>query len=55
VGKLRFTDFYSNPKVYITTVGLYNETNDLVAVAKLSQPLLKDFTNECLIKIKIDV
>lgn len=55
IGKLRFTDFYTNPKVYITTVGLYNDNNDLVAVAKLSQPLLKDFTNECLIKIKIDV
>ena len=55
IGKLRFSDFYTNPKVYITTVGLYNESNDLVAVAKLSQPLLKDFTNECLIKIKIDV
>jgi hypothetical protein len=54
-GKLRFSDFYTNPKVYITSVGLYNETNDLVAVAKLSQPLLKDFTNECLIKIKIDI
>jgi hypothetical protein len=54
-GKLRFTDFYTDPKVYITTVGLYNESNDLVAVAKLSQPLLKDFTNECLIKIKIDI
>jgi hypothetical protein len=55
IGKLRFTDFYTNPKVYITSVGLYNENNDLVAVAKLSQPLLKDFTNECLVKIKIDV
>lgn len=54
-GKLRFSDFYTDPKVYITSVGLYNETNDLVAVAKLSQPLLKDFTNECLIKIKIDI
>lgn len=55
IGKLRFSDFYTNPKVYITTVGLYNDNNDLVAVAKLSQPLLKDFTNESLIKIKIDV
>jgi hypothetical protein len=55
IGKLRFSDFYTNPKVYITSVGLYNENNDLVAVAKLSQPLLKDFTNECLIRIKIDV
>jgi hypothetical protein len=54
-GKIRFADFYTDPKVYITSVGLYNESNDLVAVAKLSQPLLKDFTNECLIKIKIDI
>lgn len=55
IGKLRFSDFYTNPKVYITSVGLYNDNNDLVAVAKLSQPLLKDFTNECLVRIKIDV
>ena len=55
IGKIRFSDFYTDPKVYITTVGLYNDNNDLVAVAKLSQPLLKDFTNECLIKVKIDV
>jgi hypothetical protein len=54
-GKIRFTDFYTDPKVYITTVGLYNDNNDLVAVAKLSQPLLKDFTNEALIRVKIDV
>lgn len=54
IGKLRFTDFYTNPKVYVTTVGLYNDNNDLVAVAKLSQPLLKDFSNEALIKIRID-
>jgi hypothetical protein len=54
IGKLRFIDFYTNPKVYITAVGLYNDNNDLIAVAKLSQPLLKDFSNECLIKIKID-
>lgn len=53
-GQIRFTDFYTNPKVYITSVGLYNDNNDLVAVAKLSQPLLKDFTNECLLKIKLD-
>lgn len=53
-GKLRFADFATDPKVYVTSVGLYNESNDLVAVAKLSQPTLKDFSNEILIKIKID-
>lgn len=54
IGKLRFADFSTDPKVYVTTVGLYNESNDLVAVAKLSQPVLKDFTNECLIRIRLD-
>jgi hypothetical protein len=44
----------NNPQSYITTVGLYNDTNDLVAVAKLSKPLLKDFTKEALIRIKLD-
>ena len=44
----------NNPKVYITTVGLYNDTNDLVAVAKLSQPIAKDFSKEALIRVKLD-
>ena len=39
---------------YITTVGLYNDNNDLLAVAKLSKPLLKDFTKEALVRIKLD-
>ena len=54
IGKLRFADFANDPKVYVTTVGLYNDSNDLVAVAKLSQPALKDFTNELLIRIRLD-
>lgn len=53
-GKLRFTEFYTDPRTYITTIGLYNETNDLVAVAKTSQPILKKFDNECLIKVRLD-
>jgi hypothetical protein len=53
-GKLRFADFSTDPKVYITAVGLYNENNDLIAVAKLSQPALKDFTNELLIRVRLD-
>lgn len=53
-GTLRFSEFSSDPKVYITTIGLYNNSNDLIAVAKLSQPILKDFQSECLAKIRID-
>jgi hypothetical protein len=43
-----------NPKTFITTVGMYNDNNDLVAVAKLSQPIAKDFTKEALIRVKLD-
>ena len=39
---------------YVTTIGLYNDENELVAVAKMSQPLSKDFTKEALIKVKLD-
>tara|TARA_B100001113_G_scaffold349012_1_gene343768 strand:+ start:1069 stop:2130 length:1062 start_codon:yes stop_codon:yes gene_type:complete len=43
-----------NPKVFITTVGLYNDAYELLAVAKLSQPVAKDFTKEALIRVKLD-
>ena len=43
-----------NPKVFITTVGLNNDSNELLAVAKLSQPVAKDFTKEALVRIKLD-
>ena len=41
-------------KPYITTVGLYDDQAQLLAVAKLSQPLLKSFTREALVKVKLD-
>ena len=33
---------------------MYNDTNDLLAVAKMSRPLLKDFTKEALVRVKLD-
>jgi hypothetical protein len=53
-GEVLYNLFINNPQTYITTVGMYNETNDLVAVAKLSRPLLKDFTKEALIRVRLD-
>ena len=53
-GELRHDVMINTPQAYITTVGLYNDNNDLVAVAKLSRPLLKDFTKEALVRIKLD-
>ena len=53
-GDLRISSMLDTPQSYITTVGMYNDNNELVAVAKLSRPLLKDFTKEALIRIKLD-
>ena len=53
-GDVNINSFIDNPQTFITTVGLYNDNNDLVAVAKLSQPVTKDFTKEALIRVKLD-
>jgi len=53
-GELTHDIMINSPQAYITTVGLYNDNNDLLAVAKLSRPLLKDFTKEALLRIKLD-
>ena len=53
-GTLKFDSMANNPRVYITTIGLYNDANELLATAKLSQPLAKDFTKEALVRIKLD-
>lgn len=54
VGDLAFTTFINNPQSFITTVGLYNDRRELLAVAKLSKPILKSFTREVLVKVKLD-
>jgi hypothetical protein len=53
-GNLIYSDFINNSQTYITTVGMYNDNNELLAVAKLSKPLVKDFTKEALLRVKLD-
>jgi hypothetical protein len=53
-GEVIYSNFINAPQTYITTVGMYNDSNDLLAVAKLSRPLLKDFTKEALVRVKLD-
>ena len=43
-----------NPVSYITSVGLYSADNELLAVAKLSEPLKKDPTNELTLRVRLD-
>jgi hypothetical protein len=53
-GDINQATFIKDPKTYITTVGLYNDRQEMLAVAKLSKPLLKSFTREALVKVKLD-
>jgi hypothetical protein len=46
--------FERDPKVYITSVGLYDDANELLAVAKTSKPIEKSFDKEIAIKVKLD-
>jgi len=42
------------PVSYFTTVGLYSPDNELLAVAKLSEPLKKDPTQELILRVRLD-
>lgn len=53
-GAVLFDSFINAPQTFITTIGLYNDSNELLAVAKLSKPLKKDFTKEMLVRVKLD-
>ena len=53
-GTFREPSFETDPKTYITAVGLFNDANELLAVAKSSQPIAKSFDKEVLIKVKLD-
>mgnify|MGYP001190819870 CR=1 FL=1 len=44
----------NDPKTFITSVGLYNDNDELLAIAKLSKPIIKSRSREALIKVKLD-
>lgn len=46
-------DFKNNHKVYITSVGLYDDNHELLAIGKLSKPILKTFTDEALLTLRL--
>ena len=53
-GEFIYSNFINSPQTFPTTVGMFNDNNELLAVAKLSKPLTKDFTKEALIRVKLD-
>lgn len=53
-GEVLYPTMVFSPQTYITTIGLYNDNSELLAVAKMSKALVKDFTKEALIRVKLD-
>ena len=53
-GTFANASYFRDPKSYVTTIGLYNDNNELLAVAKLSKPLLKTFSREALVRVKLE-
>ena len=53
-GEIIYPVLVDSPQTFISSVGLYNDNNECVAVAKLSKPLQKDFTKELLLRVKLD-
>ena len=50
---IRHTDMISNPQVYITEVGLFDEAGELMAIGRLSSALEKNFSSEAIIKVRL--
>ena len=46
--------FRLKPITYATTIGLYNDQNELLAVAKLSRPVQKSTDKEILVRVRLD-
>ena len=51
--KIRQSTMIGNPTTYITGVGLYNGAGQLLATAKLSSPLKKNYASEATVKVKL--
>jgi len=51
--EIRHSDMVTNPQVYISEVGLYDNQNSLVAVGRLSSPINKNFSSEAIVKVRL--
>ena len=52
--QVKANDLMKPPRSYITTVGLYSADNELLAVAKMSEPLRKDPSSEVTLRVRLD-
>ena len=53
LNELRQKTMKGNPNTFITSVQLYNDNGDMVAVGNLSTPLKNNFSSEATVKVKL--
>jgi hypothetical protein len=51
---IRNKTFRNDPTVYVTSIGLYNDQLELLAVAKMSKPIRKDYNTELSVTVKLE-
>ena len=51
--EIRHNDMVTNPQVFISEVGLYDNQNSLVAMGRLSSPINKNFSSEAIVKVRL--
>jgi hypothetical protein len=51
--KIRHNDMVSNPQTYLSEVGLYDTTGELMAIGRISSPLNKNFSSEAIVKVRL--
>jgi|GEM_PF-1410729 len=54
IGELTQQTFINNPITYVTSIGLYNDRHDLLAIGKFSQPIKKNFNEELHITLNLE-
>lgn len=55
MGKIKTAEFVNSPTTYFTTLGLYNNKYELLAVAKFSRPFKKSFTEQYVFDINLEI
>jgi len=51
--KIRHNDMVANPQTYLSEVGLYDNTGELMAIGRISSPLNKNFSSEAIVKVRL--
>ena len=55
MGRIKNRNFFNEPVSYITTIGLYDDNKNLLAIGKLSKPVKKTMERELLFNLKLSV